>query len=163
MALEARLDAYPGKVFNGRVARVYPDIDRRIRTRTVEAKIAGIPDVMPGMFARLTLKLKQVDDAIVVPLAALVTTPEGDKVVFVMKDGKAIRRKVKTGIEASERIQVLDGINSGDKLIVSGHKDLKDGMDVRVIEPAKQEEKSNPVSSSLPGQDGKKKGARGEK
>jgi membrane fusion protein (multidrug efflux system) len=163
MALEARLDAYPEKVFNGRVARVYPDIDRRIRTRTVEAKIAGIPDVMPGMFARLTLKLKQVDDAIVVPLAALVTTPEGGKVVFVVKDGKALRRKVKTGIEGSDRIQVLEGINPGDKVIVSGHKELKDGMDVRVIESAKQEGKSNPAGSSPTGQDGKKREAGGEK
>jgi len=163
MALEARLDAYSEKVFNGRVARVYPDIDRRIRTRTVEAKIAGIPDVMPGMFARLILKLKQVDDAIVVPLAALVTTPEGDKVVFVVKDGKAIRRKVKTGIEESDRIQVLEGINPGDKVIVSGHKDLKDGMDVRVIESAKQEGKSNPAGSNPTGQDGKKREAGGEK
>ena len=163
MALEARLDAYQGKVFSGRVIRVYPDIDRRMRTRTVEAKVDGIPEVMPGMFARLTLKLKQADDAVVVPLAALVTTPDGDKAVFVVKDGKALRKKVKTGIEASDRIQLLEGINPGDKVIVSGHKDLKDGMDVRVIEPAKQEGKSNPVSSSLPGQGGKKKGAGGEK
>jgi membrane fusion protein (multidrug efflux system) len=163
MALEARLDAYPDKVFNGRVIRVYPDIDRRIRTRTVEAKIAGILDVMPGMFARLILKLRQVDDAVVVPLAALVTTPEGDKVVFVVKDGKALRRKVKTGIEASDRIQVLEGINSGDKVIVSGHKELKDGVDVRVSESAKQEGKSNPVGSSSKGQDGKKREAGGEK
>jgi multidrug efflux pump subunit AcrA (membrane-fusion protein) len=163
MALEARLDAYPEKVFNGRVARVYPDIDRRIRTRTVEAKIAGIPGVMPGMFARLTLKLKQIDDAVVVPLAALITTPEGGKVVFVVKDGKALRRKVKTGIEASDRIQLLEGVNPGDKVIISGHKDLKDGMDVRVIEPAKQEGKPNPDGASLPSQDVKKMGAGGEK
>ena len=163
MALEARLDAYPEKVFDGRVIRVYPDIDRRIRTRTVEAKIAGIPDVLPGMFARLILKLKQVDDAIVVPLAALVTTPEGDKVVFMVKDGKALRRKVKTGIEASDRIQLLEGIDSGDKVIVSGHKELKDGVDVRVSESAKQEGKSNPAGSSPKGQDRKKKEAGGEK
>jgi len=162
MPLEARLDAYPEKVFNGRVARVYPDIDRRIRTRTVEAKIAGIPEVMPGMFARLTLKLKQADDAVVVPLAALITTPEGGKVVFVVKDGKALRRKVKTGIEASDRIQLLEGVNPGDKVIISGHKDLKDGMDVRVIEPAKQEGKPNPAGSSPTGQDGSNK-AGGEK
>jgi hypothetical protein len=70
---------------------------------------------------------------------------------------------VKTGIEASDRIQVLEGINPGDKVIVSGHKELKDGMDVRVIEPAKQEEKSNPVGSRPTGQDGKKKQAGGEK
>jgi membrane fusion protein (multidrug efflux system) len=142
---------------------VYPDIDRRIRTRTVEAKIAGIPNVIPGMFARLTLKLKQVDDAVVVPLAALITTPEEGKVVFVVKDGKALRRKVKTGIEAADRIQILEGVNPGDKVIISGYKDLKDGMDVRVSEPVKQEGKPNPVGSGQPGQDESNKKAGGEK
>ena len=155
MALEARLDAYPDKAFNGRVIRVYPDIDRRMRTRTVEAKVAGIPEVLPGMFARLTLKLKQADDAVVVPLAALMTTPAGEKTVFVMKDGKALRRKVKTGIEAADLIQVLEGVNPGDHLIVSGNKALKDGMNVRVVEPGKQEGK--PGSAGSAGQEGGKK------
>jgi len=163
MSLEARLDAYPEKVFSGRVIRVYPDLDRRMRTRTVEAKVAGIPDVMPGMFARLTLELGKVDDAIVVPLAALVTTPEGDKVAFVVKDDKALRCKVKTGIEASDRIQVLEGIDPGDTVIVSGHKELKDGMNVRVIVPAKQEGQFNPAGSSPAGQEGSKKKAGGKK
>ena len=162
-SVTARLDAYPGAIFAARIVRLYPYLDERVRTRTIEVGVTDPVDLLPGMFARLILKLKQVDDAIVVPLAALITTPEGGKVVFVVKDGKAIRRKVKTGIEESDRIQVLEGINPGDKVIVSGHKDLKDGMDVRVIEPAKQEEKSNPVGSRPTGQDGKKKGARGEK
>jgi len=157
MDLEARLDAYPDKAFNGRVIRVYPDIDRRMRTRTVEAKVAGIPEILPGMFARLTLKLKQADNAVVVPLAALMTTPAGEKAVFVMKDGQALRRKVTTGIEATERIQLLDGVNPGDKVIVSGHKTLKDGMNVRVVEPVKQEGKSGSGGSGPAGQEGDKK------
>ena len=163
MDLEARLDAYPDKVFSGRIARVYPDIDRQMRTRTVEARVIGIPEVLPGMFARLTLKLKQADDAVVVALAALVATPDGDKVVFVVKDGKALRKKVKTGIEASDRIQLLAGVNPGDKVIVSGHKELKDGMNVRVIEPSKQEGKSNPAGSDQTGQEGSNKKAGGKK
>jgi len=107
--------------------------------------------------------LKQVDNAIVVPLAALITTPEEGKVVFVVKDGKALRRKVKTGIEAADRIQILEGVNPGDKVIISGYKDLKDGMDVRVSEPVKQEGKPNPVGSGQPGQDESNKKAGGEK
>ena len=163
MAVDARLDAYPGKAFSGRVIRAYPDLDRRMRTRTVEAKIAGISEVMPGMFVRLTLKLEQIDDALVVPLAALVTTSEGDSVVFAVRDGKAIRRKVKTGVEASDRIQVVEGISPGDKVIVSGHKDLRDGMDVRLIEPARPDEKSKSSQAGQMGQDVKKKKAEGEK
>jgi len=129
----------------------------------MEAKIAGIPEVLPGMFIRLTLKLKQADDAVVVPLAALITTPAGEKAVFVMKDGKALRKKVKTGIEASDLIQVLEGVDPGDHLIVSGHKTLKDGMNVRVVEPGKQEGKPGSAGSGQTGQEGGKKKAGGEK
>ena len=162
-SVTARLDAYPGATFAARIVRVYPYLDERVRTRTIEVGVTDSVDLLPGMFARLILKLKQVDDAIVVPLAALITTPEGGKVVFVVHDSKAIQRKVKTGIEASDRIQVLEGINPGDKVIVSGHKELKDGMDVRMSESEKQEGKSNPVGSGPTGQDGKKKQAGGEK
>jgi membrane fusion protein, multidrug efflux system len=163
LSVTARLDAYPGATFAARIVRLYPYLDERVRTRTIEVGVTDPVDLLPGMFARLILKLKQVDDAIVVPLAALITTPEGGKVVFVVHDSKAIQRKVKTGIEASDRIQVLEGINPGDKVIVSGHKELKDGMDVRMSESAKQEGKSNPVGSSPTGQDEKKKQAGGEK
>ena len=44
MALEVRLDAHPGRVFDGRVIRVYPEIDRRTFTRTIEAEIGGDHD-----------------------------------------------------------------------------------------------------------------------
>jgi multidrug efflux pump subunit AcrA (membrane-fusion protein) len=163
MALDARLDAYPEKIFRGRVVRVYPDLERRTRTRMVEAHIAGIPEVMPGMFTRVTLKLEQVDDALVLPLGALLTNTAGEKTVFVAMEGKAHGRIVKTGIEDSDRIQILAGIEPGDKVIVSGHRDMKDGMAVRVMEPAGQEQKSPPAGAGRMGQEGKKKKGEGEK
>ena len=163
MTLDAQLDAYPGKMFRGRVIRVYPDLDRRTRTRMVEAKITGIPEVIPGMFVRLTLKLGQIDDALVLSLGALLTNSAGEKTVFVAMEGKAHRRIVKTGIEDSDRVQILAGIEPGEKVIVSGHRDLKDGMAVQIAAPAGQGQKAPAAGAGQIGQEGKKKKGEGEK
>jgi membrane fusion protein (multidrug efflux system) len=127
MVLEFKLDAYPGKAFDGKVVRVYPDLDRRMRTRTVEARVNPYAGLMPGMFGRLKLNLETAHDAIVLPAEAIITTPAGRKAAFVVKDGKAMRRLVETGIEDGSRVQIVSGINPGDQVIVSGNEKLKDG------------------------------------
>lgn len=127
IVVEFKLDAYPGKVFGGEIVRVYPDLDRRMRTRTVEARINATAELMPGMFGRLKLNLETAHDAIVLPAEALLSTPAGRKAVFVVENGKAMRRFVETGIEEENQVQILSGIDPGDKVVVSGNEKLKDG------------------------------------
>lgn len=129
MRVDVRLDAYPDDIMQGRIERVYPYLDSRLRTRTMEITIEKPIDLLPGMFARLNVLLKNIDDAVIVPLEALVTTPKG-QVVFVVEDGKAIARAVKTGIEADSRIQLVSGVQPGDKVIIAGNEKLKDGVEV---------------------------------
>jgi membrane fusion protein (multidrug efflux system) len=131
MRVDVRLDAYPDKVIPGRIERVYPYLDSRLRTRTVEIALDKSVNLLPGMFARLTLSLERAEDVVVVPLEALVSTPKG-QVVFVFEEGKATARTVKTGIEADNRIEIISGIQSGDKVIVAGNEKLKNGADVRL-------------------------------
>jgi membrane fusion protein (multidrug efflux system) len=129
MRVDVRLDAYPGDIMQGRIERVYPYLDSRLRTRTMEITLEKPVDLLPGMFARLNVLLQNIDDAVIVPLEALVTTPKG-QVVFVVEDGKAIAKAVKTGIEADNRIQVVSGVLPGDKVIVAGNEKLKSGVEV---------------------------------
>jgi RND family efflux transporter MFP subunit len=129
MGVEVRLDAYPGDIMQGRIERVYPYLDSRLRTRTVEITLENPIDLLPGMFARLKVLLKNIDDAVIVPVEALVTTAKG-QVVFVVEDGKAMARAVKTGIEADNRIQLVSGVRPGDKVIVAGNEKLKSGGEV---------------------------------
>jgi membrane fusion protein (multidrug efflux system) len=130
MHLELKLDAYPGKVLAGEVVRVYPDLDRRMRTRTVEARITGNAELMPGMFGRVKLNLETADDAVILPADAVLTTQTGSRAVFIVEEGKAIRRVVETGIEEGNRVQIVAGINPGDKVVVAGNEKLKDGAAV---------------------------------
>lgn len=136
MRATVELDAYPGQTFTGRLARLYPYLDSRTRTRTAEIVLDKTPRLLPGMFARVALIKATLADALTIPAHALVMQPGGGTAVFVMIEGKAARRTVKTGAEVDGRIQVTAGLAPGDRLIVAGHERLKDGAAVKAPEPA---------------------------
>lgn len=149
MQVAITLDAYGGKTFRGRVSRIYPELDRRMRTRTVEVAVTDKVDLVPGMFARLGLILKTVKDTVVVPTEAVIVTPKGLRVAYVIEDSKAFQRKVTVGVEGGGKIQILDGIKPGDQIAIAGNEKLKDGLEVRVQGTEKQgSEKTKPKASS---------------
>jgi membrane fusion protein, multidrug efflux system len=132
MEVTVTLDAYGGKTFQGRISRIYPELDRRMRTRTVEVEVTDKVDLVPGMFARLGLILKSEKDTVVVPTEAVIVTPKGFRVAYVVEEGKALQRKIATGIEDGSKVQVLSGIRSGEQIVVAGNEKLKDGVEVRL-------------------------------
>ncbi len=145
MPLMVALDAYPGQSYRAIIERVYPTVDPRMRTRTVEAKMVDPPELVPGMFARLELELERVNDAIVVPEEAFLVTPKGEKYLFILHEGKALQRTVTTGIEQGRLVQVLQGVQPGEQVVVAGNEKLRDGMPVAVPK----------VASGKPGSGGK--------
>ena len=131
-AASIRLDAYPNRSFEGIISRVYPELDPKTRTRTVEAKLASAPDdLVPGMFARTDVAVREAPNATVVPDSAVLTMANGEKVVFVFIDGKAVMRKVRLGIERDREVQVIEGVEPGEMVIVAGNEGLKNGATVR--------------------------------
>ena len=120
------------KTFRGKLSRIYPELDRRTRTRTAEVEVVDAVDLVPGMFARLNLTLKSEKDTIAVPSEAVIVTPKGLRVAYVVEDGKAQQRKITTGIEGGGKIQILSGIKAGDQIVVAGNEKLKDGVEVRL-------------------------------
>ena len=124
---EVRLDAFPGRAFAGRIERVHPRIEWDSRTRFVEVRVTEDAELIPRMFARLSVEGRVIEDATVVPDSALVTTPRGQKVVFVVSEGKAAMRQVVTGIEQEGLVQVVEGLRPGETVVVTGNMNLKDG------------------------------------
>jgi membrane fusion protein (multidrug efflux system) len=137
MGITVTLDAFRGKAYEGKIARVYPELDRRMRTRTVEVELTDQAALVPGMFARAQLALQTVNDAVVVPADAVIATPKGGRVAYVIEDGKAVQRKVVTGIEEGAKVQIVSGLKPGETLVVAGNEKLKDGVAVRVPEAGK--------------------------
>ncbi len=134
MKVDVELDAYPGKRYGGAVARLYPYLEPRTRTRTAEIALTDSLRLLPGMFARAFLVQSTVADAITVPAQSLLAAPGGGAAVFLMHEGKAVRRKVETGVEVNGRVRILAGVDAGEALIVAGQENLKEGAAVRVIQ-----------------------------
>ncbi len=143
MDVTVTLDAYNGKSFAGKISRIYPELDRRMRTRTMEVEIQDSIKLTPGMFARLNLNLKTVAETVVVPSEAVIVTPKGQRVAYVIEDGKAVQRKIKTGLENKKQIQVVEGLNVGEALVIAGNEKLKDGLEIRLPQADKAKSDSS--------------------
>ncbi len=136
MAVLLELDAYPGKTLQAKISRVFPRLDEKMRTRTVEATLSSSVALIPGMFARIQVILSEIPDAITVPAYSLVVTPDGSFTAFVVENGKAVKRALDIGAEVNGRIQVLNGLKARDQLVISGQEKLKDEATVKVMKTA---------------------------
>jgi RND family efflux transporter MFP subunit len=92
--------------------------------------------ILPGMFARVNIVKATIENAIVIPLYAVITQQD-DKFVYVEKNGKAEKKNVELGLLSNWEIQVTKGLEPGDHLIIVGHRVLDDGQKVDVIEVVK--------------------------
>lgn len=131
-----QLDAFPGKTLNAHIERVYPRLEWESRTRIIEVKIMDPVELIPHLFARVSVQGRVFNEAVVVPDAAIITTPRGNKVVYVVNDGKVSMRKVEIGLEQQNRVQIIDGVQAGEMVVTAGNLKLKDGMLVDMGTPA---------------------------
>ncbi len=139
-----RLDAYPGKKFNAEIERVHPRIEWNSRTRIIEARIIEPVKLIPRMFARVSVQGRIIEKAVVVPDAAIITTPRGEHIVFVIKNGKAEMRKVEIGLEEGNNIQIISGVLAGEMVVTAGNLNLKNGASVKITNTtAKKNEGEN--------------------
>lgn len=121
------------KPFKGVVTEVSPAADQRTGLFGLKVEIDN-PDgiIKPGMFAEVELVKEAKEDAIVIPSAAVLTR-NGEKYVYLVEDGRAVSRKVATGISDGERTEIVAGITEGETVIVKGQNFVQDGEPVRVV------------------------------
>lgn len=131
---------YTSESFTGRVYAIESGIDEA--TRTVKAR-ATCPNpkrlLVPGTFARISVVLQKIPDALKVPSEALVGDISGNK-VYIVKGGKAKSVPIFAGIRTEKDVQITKGLQPGDSLIVSGLLQISDGtaVSVRGIKPINQ-------------------------
>lgn len=124
--------------FKGQVFAVESKIDPDTRTIRVRAKIPNADRALiPGAFARITISLEQIPQAVVIPARAIIPEIDGEK-VFICRDGKASSARVTTGIRTERDVQIVSGLNSGDSLILTGLLQLTDGRTVKAVPPMGQ-------------------------
>lgn len=134
-SVRATFDAYAGRLFSLKVSRIYPELERRLRTRIIEAVLKDSSEIklIPGMFVRLSIDLATSKNAVSIPKEAVIITPKKETIAFVIKENKSELRKVATGIESDVNIEIISGIQAGEEVAVNGNEKLKDGMAVKVM------------------------------
>lgn len=132
MPVQVRADAYPGRVFSGKVEKIYPQGNASSRTFNVRVVIPNAGKLLrPGLFARGEVVTER-RQGVVVPKDALLAE-DGQFQVFVVEDGaRAERRTVKVGIQTEDTSEILSGVQANERVIVTGNTGLKDGAQVQV-------------------------------
>jgi membrane fusion protein (multidrug efflux system) len=127
------VDAYPDQAFEGTIHFLGPAASGLNRTFPAEIEIDNRESLLrPGMIVRVSLVKRVFTDAIVVPRDAIVERDTGN-VAFVLDGDRAKLRNVKTGPSEGGEIVILEGLEAGEALIVTGHRNLVDGQRVRTV------------------------------
>jgi RND family efflux transporter MFP subunit len=131
MLARIRHHAWEGDEFDGRVLRLAPTLDPLTRTLRAEVAVENPGRrLRPGMFVEVTLIAERREDVPVVPREA-VAERGGRKVVFVLNGQKVNRREVGLGLGDDEVIEIRQGVEPGERVVIRGLETLTDGTSVR--------------------------------
>ena len=121
--------AYPENIFKGKVVRLGNKVEDQ--SRTVEARIEvnnADGRLKPGMFADVEIVTTVTKDVLVISDKALQSVEDGQIVFVALGEGKFEKRVVKLGMEQHGRVQVLEGVKAGEKVVTDGSFILKSEM-----------------------------------
>ena len=128
--LSLRVDAFPDKNFTATVSRISPAVTTQTRTFAFEA-LAPNPEALlkPGTFARVRLETSLVEQVMTIPYNAM-QYRYGVYRAFKIEGDKLAARELKTGDRVGDRMEILDGLRSGDSVALTDVDTLTDGMKV---------------------------------
>lgn len=88
--------------------------------------------IRPGMTGKVKMKIDRKEGVLVLDSDTVVDR-DGEKVVYLIKDGKAVERKVEIGLDTGEKVEVVKGLKKGEKVVVKGQDFLSNGSKVKVV------------------------------
>jgi RND family efflux transporter MFP subunit len=130
-----RVGAFPGRDFHGTVRVVNLTADPLNKKFGVEAVFEN-PDaaLRPGTFGDVVFEVESHENALVVPQLAVLE----NSYVFVVENGKAVKRSVTLGLQNTTMVEILDGLAEGAPVVVEGNFGLEEGADVQILEEVKK-------------------------
>lgn len=121
------VEALAGRTFTGRIVRIGPSLNEQTRALTVEAEVNNSGNQLrPGMFAKSQLITANDAPAVMIPAKAILTAAGLSK-VFVIENGKAVERIVKTGVSDGELIEIVEGVKTNEIVAISNLEKLQQG------------------------------------
>lgn len=121
-------------VFEGRVQVIEPAVEAATRSLQVRGICESPKGLLPGGFAEVSLKLDTMENGYAIPSEAVVPSARGQG-VYVEKDGKAEFRDIEIGVRTPGQVQVLRGLEEGDRLLTTNLLRLRPGVDVKPVKP----------------------------
>jgi RND family efflux transporter MFP subunit len=122
------------RTFEGTVTRFADRLQMSTRTMTAEVDVKNTQfTVIPGMYAEVKLGTAEAKSATAVPPEAVDGTGDNQRLFLVDSAGVVRTRRVRTGIQSPQYVQILSGVNVGDIVITGRHSDLHDGEKVRPL------------------------------
>lgn len=117
---EVRIPSFPDRVWEGTVDYIYPNLDPETRTLKVRLRYANPDEALkPNMHAEVTIYGGGKPNTLTVPREALIRTGTQDRVVLALGEGRFHPRKVQAGIERGDWVEILEGLQEGDQVVIS--------------------------------------------
>jgi Cu(I)/Ag(I) efflux system membrane fusion protein len=118
---EVSLAFLPGRTWEGKVEYIYPSLDPKTRTLKARLRFANPDEALkPNMYANVKIYGGSRDEVVVIPLAALIRTGREERVIIARGEGRFESRPVRAGIESGDWVEIIDGVEPGESLVVSG-------------------------------------------
>ena len=135
LPIQAHAAAYPDRPFNGVIQTIDPVIDPNTRAVTVRARLPN-PDrtLRPGMMMSVVIESAS-RQGLSVPELAVVGEGDSRFVFTVDPNGRTHRTQVRTGARTGGRIEIVQGLRPGQRVVTEGIVKVADGMQVRVAGP----------------------------
>ncbi|GGW99753.1 efflux RND transporter periplasmic adaptor subunit [Undibacterium macrobrachii] len=127
-------DAFPNRPFPAKVSFIAPGIDPQRGTVEVRLTVDPVPEfVRQGMTISVNVETGRRDRALVVPNDVLFATNDNNATVWVIEDGRAVRRQVQLGLRGLIQTEVTAGLRAGDWVLTAIPANLTDGDRVRLV------------------------------
>jgi membrane fusion protein (multidrug efflux system) len=149
-SVTARVETHPEVRFEGKVTAISPRVEQSTRNVDVRARLANPQGrLRPGMFVQAAVELPKQKDVVTLPQTAITYNPYGDSVFLINetsgdngeKQLTVERKFVETGATRGDQVQVLAGVDAGQRVVTSGQLKLRNGSRVKIddsVEPANE-------------------------
>jgi membrane fusion protein (multidrug efflux system) len=125
--------ARPGERFEGRLAALAPEVDRRNRHFQIEVRVSNEGQrLLGGMYATARIVVQRAPGAVVVPREAVISRG-GGRYVYVVQEETVHLVRVTEGLSDGERVQITSGISAGALVVADARREVAEGARVRPV------------------------------
>lgn len=129
------LDAIPERKFHGKTIFVSKSANMDSLSYRVELEVENPDGILrPGMIARVFLQKPEIENAILVPINAIIPKYEGHYVFIADKNGRATLREIKIALISGQEAMIASGLKPGELLVIDGHRLLNENDELLISE-----------------------------